>query len=75
MLKRLSAPLIKLRLETMRFGPRGKLYALIDKIEKLNQIYTKANEDSITAYKEEDRLTLIVNNLKTQLENLEDLEF
>jgi hypothetical protein len=73
MLKRLSASLIKIRLETMRFGPRGKLYALIDKIENLDQIYTKANEDDITAYEEEDRLTLIVYNLKTQLEDLEDL--
>ena len=73
MLKRSSASLIKIRLETLRFGPIGKLYALIDKIEKLEQIYTKANEDDITAYEEEDRLTLIVYNLKTQLEDLEDL--
>jgi hypothetical protein len=73
MLKRSSASLIKIRLETLRFGPIGKLYALIDKIEKLEQIYTKANEDDITAYEEEDRLTLIVYNLKTQIEDLEDL--
>jgi hypothetical protein len=73
MLKRSSASLIKIRLETLRFGPIGKLYALIDKIEKLDQIYTKANEDDITAYEEEDRLFLIVYNLKTQLEDLEDL--
>lgn len=73
MLKRSSASLIKVRLETLRFGPIGKLYALIDKIEKLDQIYTKANEDDITAYDEEDRLFLIVYNLKTQLEDLEDL--
>ena len=73
MLKRSSASLIKIRLETLRFGPIGKLYALIDKIEKLDQIYTKANEDDITAYEEEDRLTLIVHNLKTQIEDLEDL--
>ena len=73
MLKRSQASLIKVRLETLRFGPIGKLYALIDKIEKLDQIYTKANEDDITAYEEEDRLTLIVYNLKTQLEDLEDL--
>jgi hypothetical protein len=73
MLKRSSASLIKIRLETLHFGPIGKLYALIDKIEKLDQIYTKANEDDITAYEEEDRLFLIVYNLKTQLEDLEDL--
>jgi chromosome segregation ATPase len=73
MLKRSSASLIKIRLATMRFGPIGKLYALIDKIEKLDQIYTKANEDTITAYEEEDRLKLIVHNLKTQIEDLEDL--
>jgi hypothetical protein len=73
MLKRSQASLIKIRLETLRFGPIGKLYALIDKIEKLDQIYTKTNEDDITAYEEEDRLTLIVYNLKTQLEDLEDL--
>jgi len=72
MLKRSQASLIKVRLETLRFGPIGKLYALIDKIEKLDQIYTKANEDDITAYEEEDRLTLIVYNLKTQIEDLED---
>lgn len=75
MLKRSSASLIKIRLATMRFGPIGKLYALIDKIEKLHKIYTKANEADITAYKEEDRLKLIVYNLKTQIEDLEDLEF
>jgi hypothetical protein len=73
MLKRSSASLIKIRLETLRFGLIGKLDALIDKIEKLDKIYTKANEDDITAYEEEDRLTLIVYNLKTQLEDLEDL--
>jgi hypothetical protein len=73
MLKRSSASLIRIKLETLRFGPIGKLYALIDKIEKLDQIYTKANEDDITAYEEEDRLTLIVHNLKTQIEDLEDL--
>jgi len=73
MLKRSSASLMRIKLETLRFGPIGKLYALIDKIEKLDQIYTKANEDDITAYEEEDRLTLIVYNLKTQLEDLEDL--
>jgi hypothetical protein len=73
MLKRSSASLIKIRLETLRFGPIGKLYTLIDKIEKLDKIYTKANEDDITAYEEEDRLSLIVHNLKTQLEDLEDL--
>ena len=73
MLKRSSASLIKIKLETLRFGPIGKLYALIDKIEKLDKIYTKANEDDITAYEEEDRLFLIVYNLKTQLEDLEDL--
>jgi hypothetical protein len=73
MLKRSSASLIRIKLETLRFGPIGKLYALIDKIEKLDKIYTKANEDDITAYEEEDRLTLIVYNLKTQIEDLEDL--
>jgi len=73
MLERSRAHLIGIRLKTLRFGPIGKLYALIDKIEKLDQIYTKANEDDITAYEEEDRLTLIVYNLKTQLEDLEDL--
>jgi hypothetical protein len=73
MLKRSQASLIRIKLETLRFGPISKLYALIDKIEKLNQIYTKAEEDDITAYKEEDRLTQIVYNLKTQLEDLEDL--
>jgi hypothetical protein len=73
MLKRSQASLIKIKLETLRFGPINKLYALIDKIEKLDKIYTKANEDDITAYEEEDRLTLIVYNLKTQLEDLEDL--
>lgn len=75
MLKRSQASLIKIRLKTLRFSPSpiGKLYALIDKIEKLDQIYTKANEDDITAYDEQDRLRLIVYNLKTQLEDLEDL--
>jgi hypothetical protein len=73
MLKRSQASLIRIKLETLRFGPIGKLYALIDKIEKLDQIYTKANENDITAYEEEDRLTLIVYNLKTQLEDLEDM--
>jgi hypothetical protein len=73
MLKRSSASLIKIRLETLRVGPIGKLYALIDKIEKLDKIYTKANEDDIIAYDEQDRLRLIVYNLKTQIEDLEDL--
>jgi hypothetical protein len=73
MLKRSQASLIRIKLETLRFGPINKLYALIDKIEKLDKIYTKANEDDITAYEEEDRLTLIVYNLKTQLEDLEDM--
>jgi hypothetical protein len=73
MLERSRTPLIGIRLQTLRYGPNSKLYALIDKIEKLDQIYTKANEDDITAYEEEDRRTLIVYNLKTQLEDLEDL--
>ena len=73
MLERSRASLMKIRLEALRFGPIGKLYALRDKIEKLDKIYTKANEDDIAAYDEEDRLHLIVYNLKTQLEDLEDL--
>ena len=73
MLERSRASLMKIRLEALRFGPIGKLYALRDEIEKLDQIYTKANEDDIAAYDEQDRLHLIVHNLKTQLEDLEDL--
>jgi hypothetical protein len=70
MLKRSSASLIKIRLEALRFGPIGKLYALIDKIEKLHQIYIKAYEAHIAAHDEEDRLFLIVYNLKEDLEEL-----
>jgi hypothetical protein len=73
MLKRSRAPLIKIRLQTLRYGPNGKLYALIDKIEKLDQIYIKAYEAHIAAHDEEDRLFLIVYNLKKELEDLEDL--
>jgi hypothetical protein len=72
-LKRSSASLIRIKLETLRFGPISKLYALIDKIEKLDQIYTKAYEAHIAAHDEEDRLFLIVYNLKKELEDLEDL--
>ena len=73
MLKRSSASLIRIKLKTLRFGSISKLYALIDKIEKLDQIYTKANEAHIAAHDEQDRLSLIVYNLKTQLGDLEDL--
>jgi hypothetical protein len=74
MLKRSSASLIGIRLQTLRYGPNSKLYALIDKIEKLDQIYTKAYEAHIAAHDEQDRLFLIVYNLKKELEDLEDLE-
>jgi hypothetical protein len=73
MLKRSRASLIGIRLQTLRYGPNSKLYALIDKIEKLYQIYTKAYEAHIAAHDEEDRLFLIVYNLKEELEDLEDL--
>lgn len=73
MLKRSRASLIRIKLETLRFGPISKLYALIDEIEKLDQNYTKANNDDITAYDEQDRLRLIVHNLKKQLRDLESL--
>jgi hypothetical protein len=73
MLERSRASLIRIKLETLRYGPNSKLYALIDKIEKLDQIYTKAYEAHIAAHDEEDRLFLIVYNLKKDLEDLEDL--
>ena len=70
MLKRSSASLIRIRLETQRFGAIGKLNALNAKIERVNNNYTKAYTDDVAAYEEQDRLTLIVRDLKRRLEDL-----
>jgi len=80
MLERSRAPLIGIKLKTLRYGSIGKLYALKDKINIIDKRYTKADEDYakaneryIAAHEEQDRLSLIVHNLKKQLRDLEDL--
>ena len=70
MLKRSSASLIRIRLETQRFGAIGKLDALNAKIEKVNMSYNKAYTEDVAAYDEQDRLTIIVRDLEHQLEDL-----
>jgi hypothetical protein len=80
MLERSRAPLIGIKLKTLRYGSIGKLYALKDKINITDKLYTKADEDYAkanehynAAHEEQDRLSLIVHNLKKQLRDLEDL--
>jgi hypothetical protein len=70
MLKRSRASLIRIRLETQRYGNIGKLNALNAKIEKVSTSYSKANIEDIAAYDEQDRLTIIVRDLERQLEDL-----
>jgi hypothetical protein len=71
------AAIIKLRLKAFPYTRIGrqltKLRALEDKIYVATRMYDEANAHSLAEYEEDDRLTLIVNNLKTQLEDLEDL--
>lgn len=78
MLERSRAPLIGIKLKTLRYGSIGKLYALKDKINITHKRYTKADEDYVKAnerynaeHEEQDRLSLIVHNLKKQLRDLE----
>jgi len=77
MLDHSRASIIKLRLKAFPFTRIGrqltKLRALEDKIYVATRMYDEANAYSLAEYEEEDRLTLIVSNLKTQLEDLEDL--
>ena len=73
-LKRSSASLIRIRLETQRYGAIGKLNALNAKIENVSNNYTKAYTEDVAAYDEEDRLTLIVRDLKRRLEELHTRE-
>lgn len=74
MLKRSSASLIRIRLETQRYGAIGKLNAINAKIEKVNNNYTKAYTDDVVAYEEQDRLTSIVRDLKRRLKDLHTRE-
>lgn len=69
-LKRSSASLMRIRLESHRYGPIGKLNALNAKIENVTKNYNKAYTDDVAAYDEQDRLTLIVRDLERRLENL-----
>ena len=77
MLDHSRASIIKLRLKAFPYTRIGrqltKLRALEDKIYVATRMYDEANAHSIAEYEEDDRLTQIVSNLKTQLEDLEDL--
>ena len=73
-LKRSSASLIRIRLETQRYGAIGKLNALNAKIEKVSNNYTKAYADDVAAYNEQDSLTSIVRDLERRLEDLHTRE-
>ena len=73
-LKRSSASLIRIRLETQRYGAIGKLNALNAKIEKVSNNYTKAYADDVAAYEEQDSLTSIVRDLERRLEDLHTRE-
>ena len=70
MLKRTSASLIRIRLETQRYGAIGKLNAINAKIEKVHNSYNEAYTDDVKAYDEQDRLTIIVRDLEQQLEDV-----
>lgn len=70
MLKRSSASLIRIRLETQHYGAIGKLNAINAKIEKVNNSYNEAYTDDVKAYDEQDRLTIIVRDLEQQLEDV-----
>ena len=70
MLNRTSAYLIRIRLETQRYGAIGKLNAINAKIEKVNSSYNEAYTDDVKAYDEQDRLTIIVRDLEQQLEDV-----
>lgn len=74
MLKRSSASLMRIRLETQRYGAIGKLNAINAKIEKVKNNYTKAYTDDVAAYEEQDRLTSIVRALERRLEDLHTRE-
>jgi len=77
MLERSRASIIKTGLEASRhtsFGKQlAKLRSLRAQADKANKILDIALVDRDAAYDEQERLTLIVNNLKKQLEDLEDL--
>jgi hypothetical protein len=74
MLERSRASIIKAGLDTSRhtsFGKQlAKLRSLRYEADKANKILDIALVDSDAAYDEQERLTLIVNNLKKQLEDL-----
>jgi hypothetical protein len=74
MLERSHASIIKAGLDTSRhtsFGKQlAKLRSLRYEADKANKILDIALVDSDAAYDEQERLTLIVNNLKKQLEDL-----
>jgi len=74
MLERSRASIIKAGLEASRHTPFGKqlakLRSLRAQADEANKILDIARVDSDAAYDEQERLTLIVNNLKKQLEDL-----
>jgi hypothetical protein len=76
MLERSRASIIKAGLEASRhtsFGKQlAKLRSLRSEADEANKILDIALVDRDAAYDEQERLTLIVNNLKKQLEDLED---
>jgi len=77
MLERSRAYIIKAVLEASRHTFFGKQLAerrsLRSEADKAGKILDNALVDRNAAYDEQERLTLIVNNLKKQLEDLEDL--
>jgi hypothetical protein len=77
MLERSRASIMKLRLNAFPYTRIGrqltKLRALEDKIYQATQIYDEANAYGLAKYDEQDRLRLIVYNLKKQLRDLEDV--
>jgi hypothetical protein len=77
MLERSRASIMKLRLNAFPYTRIGrqltKLRALEDKIDQATQIYDEANAYGLAKYDEQDRLRLIVYNLKKQLRDLEDV--
>jgi len=77
MLERSRASIIKAGLDTSRhtsFGKQlAKLRSLRAQVDEANKILDNALVGRDATYDEQERLTLIVNNLKKQLEDLEDL--
>jgi hypothetical protein len=77
MLERSRASIMKLRLNAFPYTRIGKqltkLSALKDKIDEVNRIYDEANASGLAKYDEQDRLRIIVHNLKKQLRDLKDL--